>query len=152
MAEIREIKEYPRKSLFDNRKTNPQSPTLCYFLKLSQEYSSYLYMLSNTSLLIYDGEFPLCTFLLSSLSISPETPLVNVNISIDIHNPLVLQCLNALFLVLPIELFNTLNADITHKLFDNRINSRYNNDIEKQKDRSSEMGIVDKLAKRRQKR
>lgn len=102
-------------------------------------------MLNGTSLLIYDGDFPLCRFELAALNLTSEISLSEVNVTIEITNPLVFQCLSVLFQVLPEDLFNTLNSDITLKLFENRVNSRYNSDIEKQKDRSSEMGIFSAL-------
>lgn len=93
----------------------------------------------HNTLIVYDGDFPLIKLSLSNSGISGP------DVSIEVSNPLVLQCLNALYQVLPLDLFNSLNADITQKLYENRIGTRYNNDPEKEKDRSSETGIFSLL-------
>ncbi|OMJ84336.1 hypothetical protein SteCoe_14561 [Stentor coeruleus] len=147
IEKVLEAKEVVRKNLIvPCKRYEPLSPSLGFFQKIAQEYSSYMYVLSlDNELLVYDGDFKLCCFSLLSLGIDTKTSLNQIILSIEITNPLIIKCLSALFQVLPLDLFNTLHADITQKFFENRIRSRYNNDPEKEKEHSSEMGIFSAL-------
>jgi len=98
-----------------------------------------VYVLNNeNSLVVYDGEFPLCRF-------NTSTPLNELSYSVEPTDPLINRCLSVLFHVLPSDLFNTLHSDITQKLWENKIIEKNLSQSEADRDRSSEFGIFSSL-------
>ena len=115
-------------------------PTLEWFCKLAQEYSSLVYVMDDLkTVTVYDGEFPLCKF-------KTDTGLDLVRYSVEASDPLTYKCLSVLFNVLPRELFSSLYSDYTQRLIDGRVlDSASKQDPESSKDRSSEFGLLSSL-------
>jgi len=131
--------------------------TLRYFKDLANETCTYTYFLRNDNLLLlYDGAQSLLEIPLQSILVSPpafishlKSPLVlvsnqceyPVNTCVEIQDPLVLQCMSALYSILPSSLFSALQADILRKYLEARVRSYEDQVPEKARESSTQWGI-----------
>lgn len=114
-------------------------PTLRRFCKLAEQTASFVYVLNfESTVVVYDGEFPLCKF-------NTNAPLNELSYSVEPTDPLINRCLSVLFHVLPTDLFNTLHSDIIQKLWENKIIGKNLSQTEADRDRSSEFGLFSSL-------
>ncbi|CAG9324816.1 unnamed protein product [Blepharisma stoltei] len=127
---------------------NTETPTLSFFLSQTQEFSSFLYVYSKShEIHIYDGQYLLCVLSPSDITLSPsENSLTScMTIPIEINHSLIKKCMGVLYLILPPSLYQTIQADLIHRLLTSRIRTENDNFPDKGKDKSNEWALFSSL-------
>lgn len=115
------------------------SPSLIHFKQKANEYASFMYVLSkNNEVQVYDGQYLLCSFGPDDINNAQMGIEACIDIPISINNTLVKLCMSVFQMVLPQNLYQTLQSDLIQRLITNRIRTNEDQNIEKGKDRSSE--------------